>query len=138
MHARLVLATVPLAVLGVAVAPSLAAPKKPIEKSYTASAPVPGGSFDCAGTIPDSAQLDEFKVPAAGKLQVDLSGFLGDWDMAVTSGGAELGVSQNIQPLDGDTESVSLKFKKATPITIAVCNYNGGPTGDVKLKFTYS
>lgn len=138
MHARLVLATVPLALLGVAVAPSLAAPKKPIEKSYTATAPVPGGAVDCEGTVPDSAQLDEFKVPAAGKLQVDLSGFLGDWDMAITSGGSELGVSQNIQPIGGDTENISLKFKKPTTITIAVCNYNGGPTGNVKLKFTYS
>lgn len=138
MRTRLVLATIPVALLGVAVAPSLAAPKKPIEKSYTASAPVPGAAVGCDGFVPGSAQLDEFKVPAAGTLKIDLTKFLGDWDLALLNGETELGESQNIQPLDGDAENITVKLKKATTVTIIACNYNGGPTGEVALKFTFA
>lgn len=138
MRSRLVLATVPVALLGVAVAPSFAGPKKPIEKSYSASAPVPGGWVGgCDGSIPMAAQLDDFKVPAAGKLKIDLSGFVGDWDLYLYEGDKELGVSQNIQPLS-EGEQLVVKLKKATTVTIAACNFNGGPDGTVDLVFTYA
>ena len=138
MRSRLVLATVPVALLGVAVAPSFAAPKKPIEKTYAASAPVPGGwAGGCDGSIPMAAQLDEFKVPAAGSLKIDLSELTGDWDLFLYQGGQELAVSQNLQPLD-DGESIVHKFKKGATVVISACNFNGGPSGTVKLKFTYS
>jgi hypothetical protein len=124
--------------LGVAVAPSFAAPKKPIEKTYAASAPVPGGWIGgCDGSVPMSAQLDEFKVPAAGTLKLDLSGFVGDWDLVLYAAGAELAISQNLQPLT-EGEVISQKFKKATTVQISACNFNGGPDGTVKLKFTYA
>jgi hypothetical protein len=137
VRTRLVLATVPVALLGVALAPSFAAPKKPIEKTYAASAPVPGGYVTCDGSVPMAAQLDEFKVPAAGTLKIELTDFVGDWDLYLYSGGTELASSFQIQPLS-EGELISHKFKKATTVQISACNMNGGPDGTVKLKFTYA
>lgn len=138
MRTRLVLATLPVALLGLAAASATAAPKKPIEQTYEASAPVPGGWVGgCDGSVPSAAQLDDFKVPAAGTLKIELGEFVGDWDLVLFQGDKELADSQNIQPLT-EGEALSVKLKKATTVTISACNFNGGPTGTVKLKFTYA
>lgn len=138
MRARLVLATVPVALLGMVAAGASAAPKaKPFTQTYDASAPVPAAGLACDGVTPMGRDLHEVKVPAAGKLKVDLSGFLGDWDLQLLAGGAEIGLSQTIQPLS-EGETVTVKLKKATTVVINACNYNGGPTGTVKLAYTPS
>ena len=135
MRTRLVLAVLPVALLGMTVAPSLAAPKaKPFTQTYEASAPVPGAELSCDGTLPMGQDLMEIKIPAAGTVKVDLAGFLGDWDLQLTANGTELGVSQEIQPLT-EGESVAVKVKKALTLVVNACNYNGGPTGTVTLAY---
>ncbi|MBC7374684.1 MAG: hypothetical protein H7323_11910 [Frankiales bacterium] len=135
MRSRLVLAVVPVVLLAVTVAPSLAASKaKPFSKTYEASAPVPAAELACDGTAPMARDLEEIKIPAAGTVKVDLSGFLGDWDLQVLANGKQLGVSQEVQPLT-EGESVAVKVKKATTLVINACNYNGGSTGTVAVSF---
>lgn len=138
MRSRLVLAAVPLALVGVTVAPSLAAPKakpKPITMTYTATA-APGAV--CDGTVPTALHKTAFKVPAAGALKVTLSGFTADWDLALTSGGRELASSAGLNPVDGDTEQVVAKFKRASTVSIDACNFVGSPTATVTYVFTYA
>ncbi len=136
MRTRLVLAVLPVTLLGVAAASASAAPKpKPFTEQYEASAPAPGLDFACDGTVPMGQDLHEVKIPAAGKVTIDLSDFLGDWDLLVSGDGKDLGASEEVQPLT-DGESVTVKVKKAVVLTINACNYNGGPTGTVKVAYT--
>lgn len=138
MRSRLVLAALPVALLGVAAAPSLAVPKpkpKPITMTYSATA-APGAV--CDGTVPTALHSTAFKVPAAGSLKVTLDGFTGDWDLALTSGGRELASSAGLQPVDGDSEQVVTKFRRASTVSIDACNFVGGPTATVTYVFTYA
>ena len=136
MRSRLVLAVLPVALLGLAVGSSTAAPKpRSISKTYGVTAPVPGGYAICDGT--PTSQIDDFKVPAAGTLKVELVDFQGDWDLFVQSAGKTLGESTAGQPIDGPGETVQLKLKRATTVQVNACNYSGGPTGTVKILFTY-
>ncbi len=135
MRTRLALLAVPLALVSVVATSATAAPKaKPFSEKYTASAPVPGAGLACSGTTPMGQDLHEVKIPAAGKVTVDLKGFLGDWDLHVLFNGAEVGVSEEIQPL-ADGEAVVVKLKKAGKLVINACNYNGGPSASVELKY---
>lgn len=134
---RLVLAVLPLAVVGiVGVAPGSAAPKN-IEKSYTAAAsadPTPNVGGACDRGIPGGEHVEPLKIPAAGKLTVDMSNFQGDWDLCVFSKtGSVLGSSAGF--VDVPKESVAIKFKKAAEITIVAQNLIGGPTAAVKYVF---
>lgn len=139
MRSRLVLATVPVALLGVAVAPSLAAPKakpKPITMTYTATAPV-AGAPDCDGLAPMSVHRQSVKIPAAGILKAELSGFAGDWDFYLRSGGSTVSSSAGGDVGPGVSETVVFKPKKAMTLSIDSCNWAGGPTGSVTYTFTY-
>lgn len=131
MRTRLLLAVAPLALVGVATLPSSAAPK-PMKGSYTASAPVPGAP-DCDGTAPGSVHTMAIKVPGAGRFTADLTGFAGDWDFYLKSGGGVLSASEG--GADAPKETVSAKIKKAGTVTIASCNWAGGPTGAVTWTF---
>ena len=135
---------------GVAVAPAAGAatkkpPKKPITKTYTATAPAPDPTnwveprpYElCAQRVPNSFHIERFRVPAAGRLQVELTNYQGDWDALLMdddndtitlSGSTELNVR----------EKMEAKFKKATNVSIVVCNWVGGPEGTVKYTFTYA
>lgn len=136
-----------------------AAPKRkprPITKTYQATAPVPDPtnwlsdagveSYSvCAQTMPNSYQIFEFTAPALGKLNLKLTGFVGDWDLLimdknnneVTFGGSA-GVNTPDAPTAGD-ENVTTKVKKSkTLYKIVACNWAGGSTGTVKLTFTYT
>ena len=139
MRSRLVLAALPLAVVAVAVAPSSAAPK-PITKSYTAAAnpdPSPNADGACARSLVGGEHLEPFKVPAAGKLAVDMTAFQGDWDLCVfDKAGKNLAASAGF--VDTTKEAVSIKFKKPTEIVIVAQNLIGGPTASVKYVFTFS
>ena len=149
MHARtylLVAAAAATALTG----PAGAAAKKPISKSYTATAPAPdptnaAGVNDytvCAMTVPNSFDKHEFKAPAAGKLKVTVTDIYGDWDLLITDGaGIERGSSGSGgygTPVAPSTESTTVKIKKAGTYNIIACNWAGAPTASVKYVFTYA
>ena len=137
-----------LLTLGVLAAATVAAPiavaaPKPITKTYTATAPVPdptnaaGGYTVCAQNVPQSFHIEEFKVPAAGTLKVELTDYQIDWDLLLMDGkGKELGSSGSGGV--GEPEIAQVKFKKPTVVQIVACNWSGGPTGTVKYTFTYA
>jgi hypothetical protein len=119
-----------------------AAPKpKPITKSYTATAFPPSPTNVqlgvCNGDVPGSNFDTEFKAPFAGRLTVDMTGFQGDWDMALVQDGANAQESaQDIDaPIDTPEHIDGYKLKKGEAITIRNCNFLGGPTASVKYTF---
>lgn len=144
MKSTLVLALTAVAGLTV-VAPGALAAGAPITKTYPATAPNPdptnqaseldGGYSVCAQRVPDSFQVDPFKAPGPGKLVVDLSDFVGDWDLLLMDDkGAELAFGGASDVSNGET--ATLTVKKASTIQIVACNFAGGPTGTVKYVFT--
>jgi hypothetical protein len=147
-------------VAGVAVAPSFAAPKpkpKPITKSWAINIPVPGSGATssptapeaCGGQVtpPQSQQAETFKVPAAGILKVDVTDYLGDWDIVITDDKGKRLVEGNNASSTPDkmstpqtpyVEKATYKPKKAMTVKIVVCNFLGGATGKGKYTFTYA
>ena len=132
-----------------AVSPAVAAPKKPITKTYTANAPAPDPTNAasekytvCAQVVPQSFDKQEFKAPAAGKLAVEVSGIIGDWDLLVMdAAGNEVSSSGSGgygTPTTPSTESVKVKIKKKGSYFIVACNWAGAPTATVKYTFTYA
>jgi hypothetical protein len=90
----------------------------------------------CAMNVTNSFDRQEFKVPAAGTLAVEVSGYQGDWDLLLldadneelaTGGSSDLGVP----------ETTEVRFKKAQNVSIVACNWAGTPTATVKYTFTY-
>ena len=141
MNRRLALVLVPAVALGVAAAPSFAAPKKPapITKSFSAAAnpdPTPNATGACTQDVPGGEFVEPFTVPAAGTLKVELTGFQGDWDLCVLdASGAVIGSSTGF--VEATTEVVQIKLKKKTPVQIVAQNSLGGPTAAGKYTFTY-
>lgn len=117
--------------------------KKPIEKTYSVTAPAPdptnyaAGSYSvCAQTVPGSFHVEEFAAPEAGTMKVTMTGFQGDWDLLMTDDkGRELsaGGSSDL----GGTETMSYKAKKAGTLNVIACNWAGSPTATVKYVFTF-
>ena len=143
MNRTAVLTLAVLAAATVAAPGAVAAPPKPITKTYTATAPVPdptnvaGGYTVCAQNVPQSFHIEEFKVPAAGTLKVELTEYQVDWDLLLMDGkGKELGSSGSGGV--GEPEVAQVKFKKAGVVQIVACNWSGGPTGTVTYTFTYA
>lgn len=139
-----------LLVAAAAATPADAAPRKPITKTYEASAPTPDpsnyagqGYSVCAMNVPNSFHIHKFKAPAAGKLKIELTGFTGDWDLLfLDSKGSELatgGASDLGTPQTPAKESMTAKIKKkGATYEIVACNWAGGPTGTVKYTFTFA
>ena len=126
MRTRLVLAVLPVALLGVTAPGSLAGPKE-MKGDFNAAASPDPSSSDCKGTFAAARSTVPLKLPSAGTFKVELTGFLGDWDLAVEGkGGSVLGASAGF--VEATTETVQVKVKKAMEITIVACNYAGGPT----------
>ena len=137
MRTRLVLAVLPVALIGVTAAGSFAAPK-PTKGSFDASAspdPTPVAGEVCQGRTPSGRFEVPLKIPAAGKLKVDLTGFQGDWDLTVEGKGSAI-LAQSAGFVEATTETVTVKFKKKTDITIVACNFAGGPTAKGSYVFT--
>ncbi len=120
--------------------------KKPIEKTYTATAPLPDPSnyamqsqySVCAQNVPQSFHVEEFSAPEPGTIKAVLSGYVGDWDFLMTDEkGREVGNS-GLTAVQGEDETITYKFKKAGTINLIACNWAGGPTGTVKYKFTFA
>jgi hypothetical protein len=153
MAARLVM---PVAlVVGAALALPAGAAPKPIEKSFDVSIPVPlagatsspTAPVSCSGAVPllpMSVQVESFTAPAAGTLKVEVTGFMGDWDLALDSGGKRLAEGDNasVTPTSMSTgsivEKLTYKVKKPGKLDIQVCNFLGGPTGKGKYTFTFA
>ena len=131
-----------------AASPALAKHKKPITETYTATAPTPDpGNFVtgtlCRGVTPagTNEHHKEFAAPEAGTLEVTLTGYQGDWDLAVrNSKGANIGESGSggYMPVAGTDEKTKIKIKKAETLTIVACNWAGSPTSTVKYTFTFA
>lgn len=144
MRLRTVAITSLLAVVAAgSLAPAVAGPSKPkpITKTYTATAltpdPTPIAGDICTPALPTARHSEPFKVPAAGRLKVDIE-FTGDWALGLrdAKSGAQLASSDGGSPLDD--EVMQVKFKKATEVLIDACNFAGGPTATVTYTFTYA
>ncbi len=152
-HLRLLPAVALGAGIAVLVAPASAAPK-PIAKSFDVAMAVPGGAISnptgtqaCspAAETPQSMHVESFKAPAAGTLKVEVTGFLGDWDLALNDGKGKRvaeGDNASVTPTNMSTGSVveklTYKVKKAGDLRIIVCNFAGGPTGKGRYVFTFA
>jgi hypothetical protein len=129
-------------------APAVAAPQpKPVKHSYEATAPVPdptpftgqtGGN--CSPTLDDAKHEEPFKMPFAGTLTVDLTGFQGDWALAVLDAKGEKLADHDNDVLAGEAvdapSQIILKVKKPTELIIRACNFAGGPTAQVDILAT--
>jgi hypothetical protein len=146
MNRSMVLATAGVALATVAVTSDAAprAPRKPITKTYTATAPAPDPTnwveanySVCNQMVPNSFHKEPFKAPEAGSLQLEMSGYQGDWDLLVlNSKNSEAGHAGSSDL--GVPEKTTIKIKKAESFTIVACNWAGGPTATVKYTFTYA
>ena len=122
-------------------APALAAPpKKPITKTYTATAatpdPSPVAGDICDPALPSAKHEEKFTVPAAGTLKVTMVQEL-DWALALLdSKGKRLAESDGGTPTD--VESMQVKFKKKTDVIIRSCNFAGTPTSEITYTFTFA
>ena len=121
-----------------------APPKKPITKTYTATAPAPDpsnwagqGYSVCAQNVPGSFHTEEFKAPAAGALKVELTGYQGDWYLLLMDAKAKEVAASGSGDV-GAPEVATIKLKKPGVISIVACNWAGGPTGQVKYTFTFA
>lgn len=139
--------------IAVLVAPAIAAPKS-TTKSFDVAIPVPGGAISnptagsaCSPEVetPQSTHVESFKAPAAGTLKVEVTGFVGDWDIALNDGkGKRLAEGDNasVTPTNMSTGSVveklTYKVKKAGDLRIIVCNFAGGASGKGKYTFTFA
>ena len=138
-------AAVTLAVVALGAAsmsPAIGAPKKTITKTYTATAPTPdptnvaGGYTVCPQRVPGSFQADDFKVPAAGTLHVEVTNYQVDWDLLLMDADKSELASSGSGGVGGP-ETVDIRFKKPETVTIVACNFSGSPTATVKYTFTY-
>jgi hypothetical protein len=138
MRTRLVLATLPVALIGVvAAAPGIAGPK-PQSKSYTAAAspdPTPNAEGGCSRGIPGGEFVEPLKITSPGKLVVEMSDFQGDWDLCVfDKSGSTVGSSTGF--IEATKETVGIKLKKTGEYTIVSQNLVGGATAAMKYTFT--
>lgn len=122
-----------------ALAPASAAPKTITQKYQAQGTPdptttTPGGEI-CDPVTPTAKHSTEFKVPAAGTLKVELGNTL-DWAIGLRVGG------KLVASADGGTPEVKevaqTKFKKATVVSVDVCNFAGEPTVPVTITFTFA
>ena len=122
--------------------PALAGPaKKPITKTYEVGPltpdPTPIAGDICDPVTPTARHSEPFKVPAAGRLKVDIE-FVGDWALAMRDSkkGTRLAESDGASP--ETPESMDVKFKRATEVFIDSCNFAGAPTATVTYTFTFA
>lgn len=117
----------------------------PVSERYDVTAPVPfpvEASSHCTDGIEGTTKNTRtITLPSRGVLQVELSGFLGDWVLELFDAkGRMLGQSAALDPTN--TAPVrKVTYKKATPgqqVKIAVCNVEGGPKASVNYTFTHA
>jgi hypothetical protein len=133
-------------------APAEAATKKPVSKEYDLTlTPMPDArtTSACSSDLLTAGQnMDEhsLKVSGPGKLTVTVTGFSGDWDIAIMSSSG-VGLTEGdgtVTPTSFSTpagpidEVAKYKAKMAMSLVIRVCNFLGTPTAHVKYTFVYS
>lgn len=137
MRKRLVLAAVPVVLVGVAALPSSAAPKQTKGTFTAAGSPDPTATAGevCQGLNPSSRFEVPLKLTKPGKLQVEIKNFQGDWDLTVEGSGGSV-LAQSAGFVEATTESIAIKIKKPQTVTIVACNFAGGPTAAGSYVFT--
>jgi hypothetical protein len=140
---RVAVATLLVVLAAGAFAPATAGPKKPpITKTYDLTL-VPLWTEPSAACVnPEfegvSVDTQEINPTGPGILTVKVNGFTGDWDISVKDAAGDEIVkgSGNDTPNPGPgEETVEMKFKKAQPLKIAICNFAGTPAA--KATYTY-
>lgn len=127
-------------VAGGSLAPAQAAPPKSFSKTVTFvdATPDPTAFFlgpeHCMGRLPaeDPVVVD---LPGPGKVDIAISGFTGEWSLMVTNPkGSVIAVADADAP---ETESLTLKVKKAGKISILPCNIAGTFEATITYSYTY-
>lgn len=117
-----------LGVGAVAVPVAVAAPPQGFSKTVTFvdQTPDPSAYFlgpeHCMGRLPAEKPVS-VRIPAAGTVDVAISGFTGEWSLMITDAGGDV-----IAVADADapaTESTSFRVKRAGTINILPCNLAG-------------
>lgn len=136
---RRALLLLPCLVLAGAAAPAQAGPPKPFSRTvaFVDRTPDPTAFFlgpeHCMGRLP-AEQPVRVDVPAAGVVDIVISGFQGEWSLMVTNDkGVVLGTADADAPA---TEKLTLKVKKAGRIAILPCNIAG--TFDATLTYGWA
>ncbi len=139
MHrALLALLLVPSVALA---APSSAGPKpKPTTQTvtFTDATPDPSGiavgsDGHCSGLLPRETPI-AFKAPSAGRLEVSLGGFTGEWALQLRNDKDVVLAAGDVPP--PSFETLSIKVKKAGTIKVLPCNLAGTPNAVVRISFT--
>ncbi|HVF21122.1 MAG TPA: PPC domain-containing protein [Mycobacteriales bacterium] len=149
MNRATVVSLAVLSAMPVVAGMALAAPPKPLTKTYTATAPLPdptnqvtGAHQVCEMAVPQSFHVEKFDAPAPGTLKVEINGFVGDWDLLIQDPkGADVAAAiqtDTSTPAADDGDSTSVKVKKAGSYKIIACNWVGGPSAKVKYTFTFA
>lgn len=133
---------------GAAVDASAAPPRKPkpITKSYAVRGiphPNPPSGPSCSSAPAGvSEHRETIKVTGPGKLVVEVTGFIGDWDIGLFSNGevnlAQGGGADSPNTETAPKETLTYKAKKAQTLFLDVCNFLGSPNANVKYTYTYS
>lgn len=139
---RTVLLAVTAAACAGLLAPAVAAPPKPMSGTINVTDPTPdptgGGIGDpptgiCGGRLPAEAG-SPVTLPAAGKLKVDISGFQGDWGLAIRDAAGKFVAGDDVNP--PAVEVVSTKIKKGGKYLLQACNLGGTPAATIKWAYT--
>jgi hypothetical protein len=142
VHRRLLITALAVIAAGtVAVAPANAKTKaKPWSKTVSVTDPTPdpsggavAGSDICNGKVPAEAGTS-VTIAAPGKLKADITGFQGDWALAVRdkSGAFLTGDDENPPAM----EALSFKVKKAGTYIVQACNLGGTPMASLHMAYT--
>jgi hypothetical protein len=145
---------VPAVLVGVvalgSLAPALAKSKRaPLKKSYSATLPVPHplpamGPACADNPGPQSEHRETLKVPAAGKLVVQATGFDGDFDLGLYDKTGNVAQGDGVSTGSGlpntgkGVESLTAKIKKPGTYFLDVCNFAGTGTAHVNYTLTFS
>lgn len=91
------------------------------------------GPEHCMGRLPAESPVT-VDIPAAGSVNISISGFYGEWSLMVTNEkGAVVGTADADAPA---TEKMTLRMKKAGRIKILPCNIAG--TFDASLTYAWA
>ena len=138
-------------VAAAALAPAEAAPKKkpPLKREYDVTLqpfPDPTEEVACAGSARTAAGLvhvHTLKPTGPGKLVVKVTGFTGDWDVAVHDASGKLlrqgwGSDTPRTTNTRATEDLWYRSTRTQPLTLRVCNVLGSERVKVAYTYTYS
>jgi len=140
MNKTLLLATTATACAAL-LAPASAA-REPNSGTVSVNDPTPdptgGGIGDpptgiCGGKLP-AEKGSPVKLASAGKIKVDISGFQGDWGLAIRDSSGKFVAGDDVNP--PAVEVVSTKIKKAGTYLLQACNLGGTPVATLKWTFT--